>query len=73
VCESGNLLNMNYFFCFVTDAQYLDGRGAAIMWKDRNGKTIQLGTVGILHPDVVTGYDLHLPVSVLNLNIQHFV
>jgi phenylalanyl-tRNA synthetase beta subunit len=29
--------------------------------------------MGVLHPDVVKAFDLHLPVSVVEINIEPFV
>lgn len=36
-----------------------------------NGKAI--GTMGILHPEVVTNYDLNLPCSAIEINIEPFL
>ena len=32
-----------------------------------------MGTMGVLHPDVVKGFDLTMPVSALLLDVQVFV
>jgi phenylalanyl-tRNA synthetase beta chain len=47
---------------------YFPGRCAEIYAK---GKVI--GTFGVLHPDVVTKFDLNLPCTVLEINLEPFL
>lgn len=47
---------------------YFPGRCAEIHAK---GKIV--GTFGVLHPDVVTKFDLNLPCSVLEINLEPFL
>jgi phenylalanyl-tRNA synthetase beta chain len=34
---------------------------------------LQVGTIGIVHPEVLAAFDIEHPVSALELNIQPFV
>lgn len=55
------------FDCFL-DSTFFPGRYAQIILM---GTVI--GSVGVLHPDVVTSFDLNLPCSSLELNIEPFL
>lgn len=46
----------------------MPGRCAAV---HVNGKVI--GTVGVLHPDVIHNFELNLPCCALELNIEPFL
>lgn len=46
---------------------YLDGRGAAVIY---NG--LKIGHLGILHPEVLTNFELNHPASALEINIERF-
>lgn len=50
------------------DPSFMPGRCAAIVVK---GKTI--GTVGVLHPEVILNFELNLPCCALELNLEHFL
>ena len=51
-----------------TDATYFPGRCAEVVF---NGITI--GKLGVVHPDVLQAFDLHMPVSALEINIEPFL
>lgn len=50
------------------DATFFPGRCAEIVVR---GKA--LGTIGVLHPEVIAAFDLTLPCSVVEINIEPFV
>lgn len=50
------------------DPTYLEGRCAEVLLGER-----RVGLLGVLHPDVVTGFSLNLPCSALELNLEPFV
>lgn len=52
----------------IEDATFFPGRCAEIVMQ---GKA--LGTIGVLHPEVITAFDLALPCSALEINIEPFV
>lgn len=50
------------------DSTFFPGRCAEVIVR---GKAI--GTIGVLHPEVIAAFDLSLPCSVLEINIEPFV
>ena len=50
---------------FVSDPTYFPGRCADIIVK---GKSI--GRLGVLHPDVISKFELNLPCAALEINIE---
>ncbi len=51
-----------------SDSTYFPGRCAQIVC---NGGVI--GKMGVIHPDVLEAFDLHMPVSALEINIETFI
>lgn len=49
------------------ESTYLPGRCAAVMY---NGQRI--GSLGILHPEVLTNFELNHPASAIELNVERF-
>uniref|UniRef100_G3MR05 Phenylalanine--tRNA ligase beta subunit n=1 Tax=Amblyomma maculatum TaxID=34609 RepID=G3MR05_AMBMU len=52
----------------IEDATFFPGRCAEVVVR---GKA--LGTIGVLHPEVIAAFDLALPCSALEINIEPFV
>uniref|UniRef100_A0A1E1XU16 Phenylalanine--tRNA ligase beta subunit n=1 Tax=Amblyomma sculptum TaxID=1581419 RepID=A0A1E1XU16_AMBSC len=52
----------------IEDTTFFPGRCAEVVVR---GKA--LGTIGVLHPEVIVAFDLSLPCSVLEINIEPFV
>ncbi|KAJ2665972.1 phenylalanine--tRNA ligase subunit beta [Coemansia sp. RSA 1199] len=52
---------------------YLPGRGANVMLIGEDGSSTELGTIGILHPEVLGNFDLKTPVSAFEINIEPFL
>jgi len=50
------------------DPTYFPGRAAEIV---AYGQVV--GTLGVVHPDVVTGFDLNLPCSAIEINLEPFL
>ena len=50
------------------DSTYMSGRCAAIYVQDK-----MVGTLGVLHPDVIHNFELSLPCCVLELNLEAFL
>lgn len=68
----GNLKNKEtlargYYIKADKDQMYFTGRGAAVIYNGR-----QIGSLGVLHPEVITNFDLSHPASALEVNIEHF-
>ncbi|KAJ2851223.1 phenylalanine--tRNA ligase subunit beta [Coemansia brasiliensis] len=51
---------------------YLPGRSAKVMLSD-NGNTVELGTIGIIHPEVLFNFELKVPISSFEINIEPFL
>ena len=55
----------------------MPGRGARVMlwWHSvtKCKEPIEVGSMGVLHPDVVKSFELTMPVSALLLDVQVFV
>lgn len=51
-----------------SDSTFFPGRCAEILF---GGKSI--GRLGVLHPDVVTAFDLTMPCSALDVDIEPFL
>lgn len=50
------------------DPAFFPGRYAEVFAKGR-----RVGHLGVLHPDVITAFELNLPVSALELNLGEFL
>jgi phenylalanyl-tRNA synthetase beta chain len=53
---------------FLLDSAFFPDRHAQIIVAGKN-----LGVIGVLHPNVIEQFDLKLPCSILELNIEPFV
>jgi phenylalanyl-tRNA synthetase beta chain len=52
---------------------YFPGRGAQVVLEKADGSKVVVGSLGVLHPKVLAAFELAYPVSVLEINIEHFV
>jgi phenylalanyl-tRNA synthetase beta chain len=60
--------NNGYFLRACQDVTYFPGRAAEIIcW----GQVV--GRLGVVHPEVITAFDLNLPVAALEINIEPFL
>lgn len=50
---------------------YFPGRSADIILI-RGGKEIKIGNMGIIHPEVIEKYNITVPCSTVEINIEHF-
>ena len=55
----------HHFSFDITDPTYFPGRCADIIVK---GKSV--GRLGVLHPDVITKFELNLPCAALEINLE---
>jgi len=60
--------NNGYYIRQGDDPTYFSGRAAEIV---AYGQVV--GSLGVIHPDVVTGFDLNLPCSALEINVESFL
>lgn len=55
--------------CLVfVDPTFFSGRCAEVVVNER-----VIGKLGVVHPEVLQSFDLHMPVSALEINIESFV
>ncbi|KAJ1964666.1 phenylalanine--tRNA ligase subunit beta [Dipsacomyces acuminosporus] len=52
---------------------YLPGRSANIMYTDDEGKKVVLGSIGVIHPEVLANFELDYPVSSFEINVEPFL
>ncbi len=53
---------------FVLDPTFFPGRCAEI-----NSKGIVIGKLGVLHPDVLSEFDLNMPAAAMEIDIEPFL
>jgi len=61
-----NSSSLSIFF-FVLDPTYFPGRCAEVyVWGDLVGK------LGVLHPEVITAFELNMPAAAMEISLQYF-
>lgn len=60
--------NIDFSLTFFTGSAFFPGRCAEIFAKGQS-----IGKLGVLHPDVITKFELTMPCSALEINIEPFV
>ncbi|KAJ2557451.1 phenylalanine--tRNA ligase subunit beta [Coemansia sp. RSA 1933] len=62
-----------YYLRESAEPAYLPGRSASVMYTDASGKTAEIGSIGVIHPEVLASFELEYPVSVFEISIEPFV
>ncbi len=52
---------------------FFPGRSAIVKYRTSKGDVIQIGSFGILHPDVLTAFQINYPGSALEINLEPFL
>lgn len=52
---------------------YLPGRSARVVYVDGKKERHELGSIGVLHPEVLVNFELDYPVSSFEINIEPFL
>ena len=60
--------SVGYFLRGSDDPTYLPGRSAEIV---AYGKVV--GRLGVLHPETLAKFELNLPISAMEINLEHFL
>lgn len=60
--------NIDFSLTFFTGTAFFPGRCAEVFVKGQS-----IGKLGVVHPDVITKFELTMPCSVLEINIEPFV
>lgn len=67
--NEGNTLHLYMYTLYVfIDSTFFPGRCA-----DVYGLGQKIGQVGVVHPDAILAFDLNLPASALEINIEPFL
>jgi len=52
---------------------FFPGRSAIVKYRTPKGEVIQIGSLGILHPDVLTAFQINYPGSAVEINLEPFL
>lgn len=51
---------------------FFEGRHGRVLHTTREGRTVPVGDFGVVHPEVLEKFDIIVPVSALEINIEPF-
>ena len=52
---------------------FFPGRSTIVKYRTAHGNVIQIGSFGILHPDVLRNFDINYPGSAVEINLEPFL
>jgi phenylalanyl-tRNA synthetase beta chain len=52
---------------------FFPGRSAVVKYRTPKGNVIQIGSFGILHPDVLRNFEIIYPGSAVEINLEPFL
>ena len=52
---------------------FFPGRSAIVKYRTPKGDVIQIGSFGILHPEVLANFDITYPGSAVEINLEPFL
>jgi phenylalanyl-tRNA synthetase beta chain len=52
---------------------FFPGRSAIVKYRTPKGEVIQIGSLGILHPDVLAAFQINYPGSAVEINLEPFL
>jgi phenylalanyl-tRNA synthetase beta chain len=52
---------------------FFPGRSAIVKYRTSKGEVIQIGSFGILHPEVLANFDINYPGSAVEINLEPFL
>ncbi|KAJ1732840.1 phenylalanine--tRNA ligase subunit beta, partial [Coemansia biformis] len=64
---------LGYRLVAAENPTYLPGRAANVVYTDEAGVALVLGSIGIIHPEVLAGFELKNPISSFEINIEPFL
>ncbi|KAJ1849058.1 phenylalanine--tRNA ligase subunit beta, partial [Coemansia sp. RSA 486] len=62
-----------YYLEEAENPTYLSGRSANVVFVNAEGRKIVLGSIGVIHPEVLGHFELDYPVSAFEINIEPFL
>lgn len=67
-------INLEFnFYIKILDPTFFPGRAAEIVLRKVDKSETVLGVIGVLHPEVLSKFDLNLPCCAMEINIEPFV
>lgn len=55
------------------DPTFFPGRSAIVKYRTPKGNVIQIGSFGILHPEVLANFSINYPGSAVEINLEPFL
>jgi len=52
---------------------FFPGRSAIVKYRTAKGNVIQIGSLGILHPEVLKNFQINYPGSAVEINLEPFL
>jgi phenylalanyl-tRNA synthetase beta chain len=52
---------------------FFPGRSAIVKYRTQKGDVIQIGSFGILHPEVLANFEINYPGSAVEINLEPFL
>jgi phenylalanyl-tRNA synthetase beta chain len=52
---------------------FFPGRSAIVKYSAPDGKVVQIGSFGILHPEVLSNFEINYPGSAVEINLEPFL
>jgi phenylalanyl-tRNA synthetase beta chain len=52
---------------------FFPGRSAIVKYRSPKGNVVQIGSFGILHPDVLKNFEITYPGSAVEINLEPFL
>jgi len=52
---------------------FFPGRSAIVKYRTSKGEVLQIGSFGILHPEVLANFDINYPGSAVEINLEPFL
>jgi phenylalanyl-tRNA synthetase beta chain len=52
---------------------FFPGRSAIVKYRNSKGEVIQIGSLGIFHPDVLNAFQINYPGSAVEINLEPFL
>ncbi|KAJ2612195.1 phenylalanine--tRNA ligase subunit beta [Coemansia sp. RSA 1365] len=66
-------LERGYYLEEAEHPMYLPGRSASVVYTDEQNRRLVLGSIGIMHPEVLVNFELKNPISCFEINIEPFL
>ena len=65
--------NSGYWIEGHDEPTFFPGRSAIVKYRNSKGDVVQIGSFGILHPDVLKNFEITYPASAVEINLEPFL